>query len=119
MKVYNPYQRTINLFWTFEVERLLEQGFRWDDPYFQCVIQTLIGSFRYYGLEYDTTLCKATFLPELSIERRVDVPKKFILPDGDVDSTNNKNLNIYSAEDSVEKDKGDGDGENQPYLTST
>ena len=32
-----------------EVERLLEQGFRWDDPYFQCVIQTLIGSFRYYG----------------------------------------------------------------------
>merc|ERR1712244_131739 len=93
-----------------EVERLLEQGFRWDDPYFQCVIQTLIGSFRYYGLEYDTTLCKAAFLPELSIERRVDVPKKFILPDGDVDSTNNKNLNIYNAEDTVEKIKGEEDG---------
>merc|ERR1711868_268406 len=59
------------------------------------------------------------FLPELSIERRVDVPKKFILPDGDIDSTNNKNLNIYNAEDSVEKVKGEEDGENQPYLTST
>ena len=34
------------------------------------------------SLEYDTTLCKAAFLPELSIERRVDVPKKFILPIG-------------------------------------
>ena len=34
------------------------------------------------SLEYDTTLCKAAFLPELSIERRVDVPKKFIIPIG-------------------------------------
>ena len=32
-----------------EVERLLEQGFHWDDPYTQCVLQTLIGSFHYYG----------------------------------------------------------------------
>merc|ERR1711997_692833 len=103
-----------------EVERLLEQGFRWDDPYFQCVIQTLIGSFRYYGLEYDTTLCKAAFLPELSIERRVDVPKKFILPDGDIDSTNNKNLNIYNAEDSSEKvGKREENGKDQPDFTST
>merc|ERR1711879_250878 len=103
-----------------EVEQLLQdQGFGWNDPYTQCVLQTLISSFRYYGLEYDTTLCKAAFLPELSIERRVDVPKKFILPDGDIDSTNNKNLNIYNAEDSVEKVKGEEDGENQPYLTST
>merc|ERR1712203_777831 len=102
-----------------EVERLLEQGFRWDDPYFQCVIQTLIGSFRYYGLEYDTTLCKAAFLPELSIERRVDVPKKFILPDGDIDSTNNQNFDVFDDEGSIEKVKGEEDGENQPYLTST
>merc|ERR1712223_1818964 len=80
------------------VERLLEQGFRWDDPYFQCVIQTLIGSFRYYGLEYDTTLCKAAFLPELSIERRVDVPKKFIIPicGDDLDSFTN-DLDFQSA----------------------
>ena len=56
-----------------------------------------------YSLEYDTTLCKAAFLPELSIERRVDVPKKFILPDGDIDSTNNKNLDVFDDEDSVEK----------------
>merc|ERR1712018_246737 len=98
-----------------EVERLLEQGFRWDDSYTQCVLQTIIGSFRYYGLDYDTTLCKAAFLPELSIERRVDVPKKFILPDGDIDSTNNKNLNIYNAEDSVEKIKGEEKiGKDQP-----
>merc|ERR1739845_119473 len=72
-----------------EVEQLLqEQGFGWSDPYTQCVLQTLISSFRYYGLEYDTTLCKAAFLPELSIERRVDVLKKFIIPIGgdDLDS---------------------------------
>ena len=67
----------------------------------------------FYSLEYDTTLCKAAFLPELSIERLADVPKKFILPDGDIDSTNNKNLNIYNAEDTVEKIKGEEDGENE------
>ena len=33
-----------------EVEQLLqEQGFGWNDPYTQCVLQTLISSFRYYG----------------------------------------------------------------------
>ena len=55
------------------------------------------------SLEYDTTLCKAAFLPELSIERRFDVPKKFILPDGDIDSTNNKNLDVFDDEGSIEK----------------
>merc|ERR1711962_474611 len=44
---------------------------------------------------------------------------KFILPDGDVDSTNNKNLNIYNAEDSSEKVNGEEDGKNLQYLTST
>jgi len=102
-----------------EVEQLLEQGFRWDDPYFQCVIQTLIGSFRYYGLEYDTTLCKAAFLPELSIERRVDVPKKFILSDSDIDNTNSKNLNIEEDDDNVENPENDEEiDENQADLTS-
>ena len=48
-------------------------------------------------MDYDTSLCKAAFLPELSIERRVDVPKKFILPDGDIDSTNNKNLTVSNS----------------------
>ena len=41
-----------------------------------CKIYTL-------SLEYDTTLCRAAFLPELSVERRVDVPKKFIIPNDD------------------------------------
>ena len=50
------------------------------------------------SLEYDTTLCKAAFLPELSIERRVDVPKKFIIPisGDDLDSFTN-DLDFPSA----------------------
>ena len=50
------------------------------------------------SLEYDTTPCKAAFLPELSIERRVDVPKKFIIPIGgdDLDSITN-DLDFQSA----------------------
>merc|ERR1712226_895269 len=104
-----------------EVEQLLQdQGFGWNDPYTQCVLQTLISSFRYYGLEYDTTLCKAAFLPELSIERRVDVPKKFIIPDGDIDSTNNKNLEVFDDEGSIEKTgKNEENGKDQPDFTST
>ena len=52
-------------------------------------------------MEYDISLCKAALLPtELSIERRVDVPKKFILPnyvandvvDSTIDNTNNLKL---------------------------
>ena len=59
------------------------------------------------SLEYDTTLCKAAFLPELSIERRVDVPKKFILPDGDVDSTNNNNIKLLNeaSDDEISEDE--------------
>ena len=58
-------------------------------------------------MEYDTTLCKAAFLPELSIERRVDVPKKFILSDSDIDNTNSKNLNIEEDDDNVENPEND------------
>ena len=60
-----------------------------------------------FSLEYDTTLCKAAFLPELSIERRVDVPKKFILPDVDVDSTNHNNVKLFNeaSDDEVSEDE--------------
>jgi hypothetical protein len=56
------------------------------------VLQTLINSFRFSGLEYDITLCRAAFLPELSVERRVDVPKKFIIStEGDLNNNNEQN----------------------------
>ena len=58
-------------------------------------------------MEYDTTLCKAAFLPELSIERRVDVPKKFILSDGDIDSTSSKDLKFVDNEEDVKKIRKD------------
>ena len=61
----------------------------------------------YFSLEYDTTLCKAAFLPELSIERRVDVPKKFILSDGDIDSTSSKDLKFVDNEEDVKKIRKD------------
>ena len=53
-------------------------------------------------MEFDTTLCKAAFLPEVSVERRVDVPKKFILPNGDVDSNNNNNQKSYNEPSSID-----------------
>ena len=68
----------------------------------------------YFSLEYDTTLCKAAFLPELSIERRVDVPKKFILSDGDLDSTSSKDLKfVDDAEDVKKIRKVEDNGDNQ------
>ena len=68
-------------------------------------------------MEYDTTLCKAAFLPELSIERRVDVPKKFILSDGDVDSTSSKDLKfVDDAEDEKKIRKDEDNGNNQVGL---
>ena len=66
-----------------------------------------IGKLLCYSLEYDTTLCKAAFLPELSIERRVDVPKKFILSDGDIDSTSSKDLKFVDNEEDVKKIRKD------------
>jgi hypothetical protein len=103
-----------------EVERLLEQGFRWDDPYTQCVLQTLINSFQFYGLEYDTTLCKAAFLPEVLVERRVDVPKKFLIPNGeDIDASNNNNNQKRYDESSIDNIIGDNQLEEKPFSTST
>ena len=68
----------------------------------------------YFSLEYDTTLCKAAFLPELSIERRVDVPKKFILSDGDIDSKSSKDLKfVDDAEDVKKIRKVEDNGDNQ------
>ena len=65
---------------------------------FNGTIQPLMLRLNSISLEYDTTLCKAAFLPELSIERRVDVPKKFIIPIGgdDLDSITN-DLDFQSA----------------------
>ena len=65
----------------------------------------------YFSLEYDTTLCKAAFLPELSIERRVDVPKKFILSDGDIDSTSSQDLKFVDDAEDVKKIRKDEDNE--------
>ena len=65
----------------------------------------------YYSLEYDTTLCKAAVLPELSIERRVDVPKKSILSDGDIDSTSSKDLKFVDDAEDVKKIRKDEDNE--------
>lgn len=56
-----------------EVKRLAELNLDWKDGYTQCILQTILASFK-TGLEYDTTLCDWAYSqPDLKSDLRNDL----------------------------------------------